>query len=233
MTRRTIACTALALLVSACGSATTTGSKPADATEKAALKSEPTVPADKAAASATAGWTQRKPGDFFVHRFSGSFRKIPLTLTEEVVAHDDDLNLIIDYTLEEGDSKTELRVRMDPVTEQIVRACKLDGEKEIDMSIAAYEALLAETMFSPDLNEGEIAKNNQTCLVGAEEHACETREFKVTIGEREGTLSVTRTDAIPGRDVAGEIRDAAGKVLYRAELVDMGRSTPATGVARR
>src|SRR3954454_9622928 len=42
----------------------------------------------------------RKMGDFRVHRFSGSYRKSPLTLTEEVIARENGLWLI-DYTFEE------------------------------------------------------------------------------------------------------------------------------------
>ena len=185
------------------------------------------------AAPPAAPTPERHVGDFFVHRFSGSFRKIPLTLTEEVVGYDDDLNLIIDYTLEEGEAKTKLRVRMDLITEEIVRVAKLERDKEIPMGLAAYEALIAETSFAPDTNEGQVAEAADTCVIGAQEHSCQTREFKVKVGERDAKLIVTRAEDVPDRDVSGEIRDAAGNVIYRAEIVDMGRAAPSTDVASR
>src|SRR3954462_12146245 len=62
----------------------------------------------------------RKVGDFQVHRFSGSYQKAPLTLTEEVVAHENGL-WGIDYTFEEQSSTTKLRVRFDPKTDSVTR----------------------------------------------------------------------------------------------------------------
>ena len=234
MTRRSIATSALVLLASACGSAATpsakTASVPAPAATKPAVKAPSPKPEETAGAPA---WSRRRPGDFFVHRFSGSFRKIPLTLKEEVVSYDDDLNLIIDYTLEEGEAKTKLRVRMDLITEEIVRVAKLERDKEIPMGLAAYEALIAETSFAPDTNEGQVAEAADTCVIGAQEHSCQTREFKVKVGERDAKLIVTRAEDVPDRDVSGEIRDAAGNVIYRAEIVDMGRAAPSTDVASR
>jgi len=234
MTRRSIVTSVLLLLASACGSAATpsptTAAVPAKATKPAAKPAAAAKPAETAGAPA---WSRRRPGDFVVHRFSGSFRKIPLTLSEEVVGYDDDLNLIIDYTLEEGKNKTHLRVRMDLVTEEIVRVAKLEGDKEIPMGIDAYDALIAETLFTPDTNEGQVAEGAETCVIGAQEHSCQTREFKVKVGERDAKLIVTRAEDVPDRDVSGEIRDAAGNVIYRAEIVDMGRGAPSTGVASR
>jgi hypothetical protein len=235
MTRRSIATSVLVFLASACGSAAApspqTAATPAKAATKPAAKPAPAAKPDETAGAPA--WSRRRPGDFVVHRFSGSFRKIPLTLTEEVVGYDDDLNLIIEYTLEEGKSKTRLRVRTDLITEEVVRVAKLEGDKEIPMGIDAYDALIAETLFTPDTNEGQVAEATETCVIGAQEHSCQTREFKVTVGERDAKLIVSRAEDVPDRDVSGEIRDSAGNVIYRAEIVDMGRAAPSTGVASR
>ena len=53
----------------------------------------------------------RKPGDFVVYRFSGTFRKEPVVLTQRVVAREGSV-VVIDATLEEGTKKQTLRLRM-------------------------------------------------------------------------------------------------------------------------
>src|SRR6516165_10309258 len=77
-----------------CGHAAETRGAPAPAPMEAAAAEAPAAAADTAkpavgsdaepAAKATA--TARMPGDFVVYRFTGSFRKTPLTLTQRVVA---------------------------------------------------------------------------------------------------------------------------------------------------
>jgi len=62
----------------------------------------------------------RKVGDFQVHRFSGSYQKSPLTLTEQIIAHENGL-WVIDYTFEEQTGTTKLRVRFDPQTDSVAR----------------------------------------------------------------------------------------------------------------
>src|SRR4051794_16355329 len=54
----------------------------------------------------------RVPGDFVVYRFSGSFRKTPLTLTERVIAREGGV-LTIDLLAQERDQKRELRIKID------------------------------------------------------------------------------------------------------------------------
>ncbi|HEU5073893.1 MAG TPA: hypothetical protein VFU02_06965, partial [Polyangiaceae bacterium] len=68
------------------------------------------------AAEASQRVAPRRVGDYFVHRFSGSFRQGPLTLIERVVAERDG-TLIVDYTLEDGATDKTLRVTLDRKTD--------------------------------------------------------------------------------------------------------------------
>src|ERR1700689_4664136 len=74
-----------------------------------AAKAEPIDDAALTAAAPPSG--ARAPGDFVVYRFTGSFRKAPLTLTEKVVARSGAV-LTIDFAATEGHATQELRVRI-------------------------------------------------------------------------------------------------------------------------
>jgi hypothetical protein len=161
-------------------------------------------------------------GDFFVHRFSGSFRATPLVLTEEVVLVEDGV-AVVDYTLVDGAQSYALRVRRHLETGEIAQVSELHGDVETDAPIGAYEALLAKTMFSPDVNLAKLEESNETCLIGPEELDCQVNKYRVFVGDTEATLSVTRSDDLPGRDISGEIVAVDGNVLYRAELIESGR----------
>jgi hypothetical protein len=51
-------------------------------------------------------------------------------------------------------------------------------------------------------------------------------------GKSADDATVTHSNQIEDRDVGGEISTSDGKIIYKAELVDMGRGTP-SGVATR
>ena len=89
-------------------------------------------------------------------------------------------------------------------------------------SIADFEQLIARTTFAPDSNEGYVDRTLGTCLVGPSELDCETKSYRVRIGDREANLDITRSDKLPGRDIGGEITGADGEVIYRAELLEVG-----------
>src|SRR5690349_21515049 len=55
---------------------------------------------------------RRRVGDLVVHRFSGSFHRTPLVLTEEVKGRDG-ASWVVDLTLEDGATSSRFRVRMD------------------------------------------------------------------------------------------------------------------------
>ncbi|HYP78425.1 MAG TPA: hypothetical protein VER12_20775 [Polyangiaceae bacterium] len=175
----------------------------------------------------------RKVGDFQVHRFSGSYQKSPLTLTEEVIARENEL-WVIDYTFEEQSGTTKLRVRFDPRTDSVQRVSKFDGSQERGVAIETYQQLIERTSFAADSNDGMLSSTRGTCLVGPSELECETMSYKVAVGDKGAILNVSRSSSVPGGDVAGDLIGSDGTVIYRSELLEIGNaSSPKRGVASR
>jgi hypothetical protein len=189
--------------------------------------------ATAASAADQAPGDSRKVGDFAVHRFSGSYQKAPLTLTEEIVANEDGL-WVIDYTLEEQAGTTKLRVHFDPKIDSVVRVARVANSIEIVLPLSAYQNLIDRTSFAADSNDGQLASSRGTCLVGPSELDCETKSYKVWVGDKQATLNVSRSKSIPNGDVSGDITASDGTVIYRSELVEMGNTaSPKLGVASR
>ena len=174
----------------------------------------------------------RHVGDLFVHRFSGSFAREPLTLTEEVAACEDDA-WVVDFSLTQSEKVERLRVRFDLKNGQAVSAAHFDAGRETPAKLSDYEALLARTVYAADVNDGLVSENDQTCLVGADELDCETKTYKVWIGDAPATLSVVHSNTFADRDVSGEITTQDGKLIYRAELIEAKQGKPGRGVASR
>jgi len=189
-------------------------------------------PAPPAQVQASASAPVRHVGDFFVHRFSGSFAADPLTLTEEVAARED-AAWVVDFSLTQSEKVDRLRVRFDVQSGQAVSAVHFDGKGETPAKLSDYEALLSRTVYAADVNDGLVSANDQTCLVGTDELDCETKTYKVWIGEAAATLSVVHSNTYADRDVSGEITTDDGKLIYRAELVEARSGKPAAGVASR
>ena len=194
------------------------------------LSSSPAVARVEAQPSASA--PVRHVGDLFVHRFSGSFAGEPLTLTEEVAARED-AAWVVDFSLAQAEKVDRLRVRFDVESGQAVSAAHFDGKRETPAVLGDYEALVARTVYAADVNDGLVSENDQTCLVGADELDCETKTYKVWVGDKAATLSVVHSNTYADRDVSGEITTADGKLIYRAELVEAKQGKPVVGVATR
>jgi hypothetical protein len=203
------------------------------AATKAAAVQAPVL-ASKPAVQPSASAPSRHVGDFFVHRFSGSFAADPLTLTEEVTALEDSA-WVVDFSLTQDAKVERLRVRFDVQSGQAVSAAQLDGSHEKPAHLSDYEAMMARTIYAADVNDGLVSTNDQTCLVGSDALDCEIKTYKVWVGDRAATLSIVRTASFADRDVSGEITTDDGKLVYRAELVEakQGKSQSASGVASR
>lgn len=189
-------------------------------------------PAAAKPAKSAAPSPERHLGDFFVHRFSGSFASDPLTLTEEVVGREDQA-WVVDFSLSQNDAVERIRVRFDAATGAPLAAARFDGTSETPAKLADYEALLSRTVYAADVNDGLVSQNDQTCLVGADELDCETKTYKVWVGEDAATLAIVHSNRFADRDVSGEITTDDGKLIYRAELVEARKGKPASGVASR
>ncbi|HVJ21774.1 MAG TPA: hypothetical protein VM686_40500 [Polyangiaceae bacterium] len=214
----TVLTTALFLTLSACSKAPTTEAR----TATRALDPAAKAPA-KAAKPAPA---EHKVGDFWVHRISGSFSEKPMVLVERVVAVDE-TSTTVEYTVEDQDGQSQMLVTREASTDQIISVMRLVDGQTVPASIADFEGLIARTTFAPDSNEGYKDRTLGTCLVGPSELDCETKTYRVMVGEREATLDITRSDKYPGRDIGGEITSADGEVIYRAELLETGNNTEA------
>jgi hypothetical protein len=175
---------------------------------------------------------ERRVGDLFVHRFSGSFAADPLTLTEEVTAREDSA-WVVDFSLTQNEKVERLRVRFDVRSGQAVSAAKLQGAHESSTTLSEYEALMARTTYAADVNDGLVSSNAQSCMVGSDALDCETKTYKVWVGDRAATLSVVHSSAFADRDVSGEITTEDGKLVYRAELLEAKQGKPAAGLAIR
>jgi hypothetical protein len=183
------------------------------------------TPASPKAAAETAepessSVTSPKVGDFFVHMISGSFRKHPALLTERVTGKEGDA-WIIEYRLEDSTGVRGLRawVNGNGEVKKVVRL--IDGGEKPG-TVADYDALMATTNVVPDSNEGLTASTQGTCMIGPSELDCETKSYRVFIGDKEASLGVTASHALRGRDIAGEITAADGTVIYRSELLEHG-----------
>jgi hypothetical protein len=232
MTRTLVAVAMCSISISACA---ISGNAEVQSPEDVAVAPARAKPARKARkkpageAVAAAGAEQagsvrpRQVGDYFVHRFSGSFRKNPITLTEEVVAREGGL-LVVEYTFEDSEQTLRVRARIDENTGKAVAASTLEKDKEVEMSLAAFEALIAETLVVADSNEGRVSTEKITCLVGTDEHDCETTSYAVSIGGKKAVLKVTSSESLPDRDVSGEVTAADGTLIYRAEIIEAGNS---------
>jgi hypothetical protein len=167
----------------------------------------------------------RKVGDFHVYQYSGTFSKVPITLTEQVVAKEDGHVLVVDFVLEEGDRMSALRVRMLP-TEEVVRVSRITSDGETDAAIADYDALMKKTAFVPDSNDAALGTEHTACLIGSEQVDCDVSTYGVTVGKKQAKLSITRSAKVPGRDIGGDVVSSSGKILYSAHLVERGNQPP-------
>jgi hypothetical protein len=158
---------------------------------------------------------------------SGSFRKNPALLTERVIG-DEYGAWVIEYRLEDSEGSTSLRVWIDQDTDQVKRVSRLIDGLEKPGTVADYEALMASASVVPDTNDGLVANSSGTCMLGPTELDCETKSYKVMLGDREASLGVTQSAAVPGIDLAGEITTADGSVIYRSELVERGNEGETT-----
>jgi hypothetical protein len=233
MIRKLVITATFWFFASGCGAAATgTWKSPDEQWPEPAKVASAKKPAKKAdvAEEATPAAPLPEVGDFTVQRYSGSFRKNPVTVTEEVIAREGDL-MIVDHTVEDGRETRRFRTRVDLKSKRVVAASKLENGSEVEMTLLAYEALAAGMVFAADTNEERLGAENTTCLVGGKQLDCEVTSYRVTVGGKPAKLSISTSKAISDRDVAGEIQSEDGNVIYRAEIVEMGKRAPANSVA--
>jgi hypothetical protein len=223
-----------AFLVTACGfgAAPPAASPDDDASEQASAKKvEKRAKTDESKRKKARNTVALAVGDFYVYQFTGEFTDEPMTLTEKVVAKEKG-KLVIDYVLERAQKMRALRIRMDPENGAVSSVVRLTADGEVIASVADYEAMLAETQLIPESNDEVLGTDPSTCLVGEDAVDCSITTYAVTVGGKEGVLSVSSSKNLPERDLGGEIVGPDGAVIYRARLVDHGNQKPSSAVAK-
>ncbi|MFT3774772.1 MAG: hypothetical protein QM820_56205 [Minicystis sp.] len=206
--------------------------KPAEAAKADADAAKAEIGGDSTPAAATAH-AQRMPGDFVVYRFSGSFRKAPLTLSEKVVARNGSI-VTIDLSLKEGDAKEELRVKIDessPSHNEVVSVARIEGGVEKAATLEAYEKLMTRTTLSADQNEALVGTEDVTVDVGGAAVPAKKTTYRVRVGKKQATLRTLESATFAWGDVGGEITADSGKVLYKAEVIEAGHGDAAKAAA--
>jgi hypothetical protein len=217
----------VALMLAACGAQT----QNLAATEP---KSEPAAPAHVAAAPAAAEARPEKEersvdlshavGDYIVRRFSLRSRKSPTTITERVIAVKDG-SFVLEVTRESGAESRSIRVELgsEPTNRgEVLSVVALRGGKEFAMGRAAYDAIMRDTVFVADENEGEI--ESAKTKLDVQGHALDGTEtsFRVKVRGHSGTMRTFELDNSAWGEVSSEVTGEDGLVLYRAEVVDVG-----------
>jgi hypothetical protein len=219
--------TILALMLAACGAQThnlavtepKAEAKPVEHAAPAPAETEP-VPAKEERRVELS----HAVGDYIIRRFSLHSRKTPTVITERVVAVKEG-SLVLEVTREAASGSRSIRVELgnEPSNRgEVLSVVALRAGKEIVMGRAAYEAILRDTVFVADENDGEIESARiKLDVQGRALDGTETR-FRVKVRGREGTMRTVALENSPWGEVGGEVTTADGSVLYRAEVVDVG-----------
>ncbi len=182
---------------------------------------------DKAADSkpVTAPWAT---GDFVVYRFSGSFHKTPVTLTEKVIARQGDA-FTLDVTYDDGTAKESFRAHMkgdSPMHADVVSVARMVKGAEKAAPLSLYDEVFARVALVADQNEAQLGSEKVKLEVaGHGTMACERATYRVKVGKETATMRTTGSDLFAWGDVAAEITGANGKLIYKAEIVDAGHES--------
>lgn len=210
-----------ALVFTAFCAAACSASEPAAVAPKTPLG----VRAEPPPALAAAAPVARHVGDFLVHVVSGTFRKEAAVFTERVLAREGD-GWVMEYKLEDNTGARSLRATVD-ANGEVTRVALLDDGEEKPGTLADYEAFMASATLTPDENQGLTATSKGTCMVGPSELDCETKNYRVLLGDEVASLGITDSHAVPGLDLAGEITAPDGTVMYRSVLIERGNTARA------
>lgn len=179
------------------------------------------------------------PGDFVVLRFSGSFRKAPVTLTQRVLSRDGTVALIEMTMTTSENKKTQsqtIRARIDRPAlgpEVVLDVVKVENGKEHAANIGVYDTFMQKTMPDVDSNEETLGTEAVTMKMGGKEMDGKVTKYKVRVGGKDATMSIFHADGFQWGDVAGQIEGADGKTIYKAEVTELGNANNANASASR
>lgn len=221
--KRALVASAISLFAIGCGHPAV---KPA--TSSVPVHAQPKVdvvlPATAPAATARTPSRMREPGDFVVYRFSGSYRESPVTLTQQVVSREHGY-LIVDVTVDERGARQLLRLRIAEGGErkgELVSVARLEGKVQVPFGVAAYGQLMNEIVLSADENAGLVDATTMLVNVDGDDLYCDVTAYRVRVGAHEAVMTTVSSEEFKWGHVGGEIATSDGKLLYKAEIVDIG-----------
>ena len=198
---------------------------------KDAVEAEDTAEAAAPAAAKAAPWGA---GDFVVYRFTGSFHKTPVTLTEKVTARQGEA-FTLDVTYDDGKTKESIRARMkgeSPARADVISVARLVRGVEQAASLALFDEILARVALVADQNEARLGSEAVKLEVaGHGTVACERATFRVKVGKETATMRTIESAAFAWGDLGADITSAGGKLIYKAEIVDAGHESAKPAVA--
>ena len=173
------------------------------------------------------------PGDFVVLRFTGSYRKTPVTLSQRVLSRDGTVALV-EMTITEAKKSQTIRARIDRPAlgpEQVLDVVRVENGKEKSATVGVYDAFMQKTMPDVDSNEETLGTDEATVSMGGKEMAGKVTRYKVRMGGKDATMSIFHADGFAWGDIAGEIQSADGKTIYKAEVTELGSALTAANAA--
>lgn len=205
--------------------------KAEDAAKDDAKAENATEAAEAKAAAKSAPWGA---GDFVVYRFTGSFHKTPVTLTEKVTARQGEA-FTLDVTYDDGKTKESIRARMkgeSPARADVVSVARLVRGVEQAASLALFDEILARVALVADQNEARLGSEAvKLDVAGHGTVACERATFRVKVGKETATMRTIESAAFAWGDLGADITSAGGKLIYKAEIVDAGHESAKPAVA--
>lgn len=223
MTRTALAFSLVTLVGTVgCTGATTLPSAAVEA-RPATHESSPPAKAAFTPEAAPAKIVTRAVGDFVVFKFTGSYRKTPLVLREQVVALQGE-DVVIEFAFTDGAKKSTFRALTGASGKSdLYGFTKLDAKgATIDASRDEFESFMAKTVLSADDNEETLATTTADVELGGKTWTATTTSFRVRVGKTNATMKISQSDAFAWGDLAAEIVATDGTVLYRAELLEVG-----------
>ena len=200
-----------------------------DAAQTEADGSEEAASAEQSSSSSAL----RQPGEFATYRFSGSYRRAPVTVSYRVVERDEaTITLDVSSTTEGQSQRFRLEMTDGPSgSGEILSVARWDGASTQPVDPAQYEALMQQTIAPIEHNEADLERQHHEVAIGDRTVECTRATYRVLADGRAATMTIFESPSFAWGDLGGEITTADGGVLYKAEIVEVGKESSASSHA--
>lgn len=171
-------------------------------------------------------YRQREVGDYVVYRFTGSSQKEPVTLTKRIIGRTGD-TLEVDMILTQGRKKQKYRVKLSDAPanrDEILSAARIESNRLVLISVDKFNDLMSKTFVVADENETLVQSEQVTATLGHSPIPARRNTYRVRVGKKHVLLRSTSSPDFAWGDIEGELVTEKGKVLYRAEIIHVGRA---------